>query len=360
MTTGPLDTAPAVPPRFGPRPRIDERWVRLLWPLAALVLLLLIDLVWIGPEFFGVAARDGRMKGSVIDILERGTLVMLVATGMTLVIATGGVDLSVGSVMAISGAVAARLVVAGYGMPTAVAAALLVSLLAGLWNGTLVAFLGIQPIVATLILLVAGRGVAQLITDSQKVRFTDPALTYFGGGYLFGLPFAVTIGLVVLLATALLARKTAAGLFVEAVGGNATASRYAGVNAAGVKLAVYVFSGVCAGLAGIIAAADIQEADPFNTGQYMELDAILAVVIGGTALTGGRFSLPGTVLGALVIQTLTTTILTLGVKAEWTLVVKALVVVAVCLLQSERLRDKLGAVLRRRRRADSPPPSPAQ
>jgi simple sugar transport system permease protein len=352
MTGGPTDAtspAPAVPPRFGPRPKVDERWVRLLWPLLALFLLLVIDLVFIGPGFFKATARDGNLYGSLIDILERATLVLIVATGMTLVIATGGVDLSVGSVMAVSGAVAANMVVAGHAMPTAVAAALGVSLVCGLWNGVLVALLGIQPIVATLILLVAGRGVAQIVTDSQKIRFSDPALTYLGSGYLFGLPFAVTIAVVGVLATALLTRKTAIGLFVEAVGGNATASRYAGVNATGVKLAVYVFCGLCAGLAGLIAAADIQEADPFNTGQYIELDAILAVVIGGTALTGGRFSLPGTVLGALLIQTLTTTILQMGVKAEWNLVVKALVVVVVCLLQSEGLREKIAGVLRRRR-----------
>jgi ribose/xylose/arabinose/galactoside ABC-type transport system permease subunit len=343
-TTGPSTTtaAPAAPARFAPRPKVDPRWTKLLWPLVALLLLLAIDVALVG-------VRSGNLSGNLVNTLERATFVLLAATGMTLVIATGGVDLSVGSVMAISGAVAARLVVAGTPTPVAVAAALGVALLAGLWNGSLVALLGIQPIVATLILLVAGRGVAQLVTQGQKVPFTDPALTFLGEGHLLGLPFAVTVGAVVMLATALLTRKTAAGLFVEAVGGNATASRYAGVNAAGVKLAVYVFSAVCAGVAGLIAAADIREADPFNAGQNMELDAILAVVIGGTALTGGRFSLPGTVLGALVIQMLTTTILHMGVNAQWTLVVKALVVVVVCLLQSEGLREVIRSRLQRSR-----------
>ena len=338
MTTSPATSTS--PPRYAPRPKIDPRWVRLLWPLLALLALLLFDLVYID-NFFHVGVQDGHLYGSVIDILENAAPVLLLSIGMTLVIATGGVDLSVGSVMAISAAVAAQLVVAGHSFTLAFAAALAVALLAGAWNGMLVAVLGIQPIVATLILMVAGRGIAHLVTGSQIINFTDPSYTYLGGGYLFGLPFSLTVVAVALLATALLVRKTALGLFIEAVGGNATASRYAGVNATAVKWMVYAFSGACACAAGLISAADIRAADPNNNGLYMELDAILAVVIGGTALTGGRFSLPGSVIGALVIQTLTTTILTYGVAPERTLVVRAAVVIVVCLLQSEGLREMI-------------------
>ena len=330
-------------PRFAPRPKIDPRWVRLLWPLLALAGLLLFDLLYV-KDFFQVGVRDGHLYGSVIDILERAAPVLLLSIGMTLVIATGGVDLSVGSVMAICAAVAAQLVVAGHSAAFAFAAALLVGLAAGAWNGALVALLGIQPIVATLILMVAGRGVAHLVTDDQTITFTDPAYSFLGSGFLFGLPFSLTVVAVVLAATALLVRKTALGLFIEAVGGNASASRYAGVNATAVKWMVYVFSGACACAAGLITAADINAADPEHNGQYLELDAILAVVIGGTALTGGRFSLPGSVIGALVIQTLTTTILTYGVPPEKTLVVRAAVVILVCLLQSEGLREKMGMI----------------
>jgi simple sugar transport system permease protein len=338
--TNPATTTPAPPPRYAPRPKIDPRWVRLLWPLLALLGLLLFDLIKI-KDFFHVGVQDGHLYGSVIDILENAAPVLLLSIGMTLVIATGGVDLSVGSIMAIAAAVAAQLVVAGHSFTIAFTAALAVSLVAGAWNGMLVAVFGIQPIVATLILMVAGRGIAHLVTGSQIINFTDPAYTHLGGGYLFALPFSLTVVAVALLATAVLVRKTALGLFIEAVGGNATASRYAGVNATAVKWMVYVFSGACACVAGLISAADIRAADPNNNGLYMELDAILAVVIGGTALTGGRFSLPGSVIGALVIQTLTTTILTYGVPSEKTLVVRAAVVIVVCLLQSEGLREMI-------------------
>jgi simple sugar transport system permease protein len=225
---------------------------------------------------------------------------------------------------------------------------LAVGLLAGAWNGALVAFVGVQPIVATLILMVAGRGIAHLITHDQIITFTDAGYSFLGSGYLFRLPFSLTIVAAVLLVTALLVRKTALGLFIEAVGGNASASRYAGVNSAAVTWMVYVFAGACACAAGLISAAEINAADPENNGKYLELDAILAVVIGGTSLTGGRFSLPGSVIGALVIQTLTTTILTYGVAPQETLVVRAAVVIVVCLLQSEGLREKIAAVRRAR------------
>jgi galactofuranose transport system permease protein len=346
--TGGLPDYAAAQPRYAPRPKIDPRWSRLVWPLLALVSLLLFDLVRIGPEFFRVERRDGNLYGSLIDVLDRGSPVLLLSIGMTLVIATGGVDLSVGAVMAVACTVAARIVVTKHGPAAAFAAAFALALLAGAWNGMLVALLGIQPIVATLILMVAGRGVAQLIAHGQPIAFSDPAYRFLGNGFLFRLPFSLTLVAVMLLATGLLTRKTAAGLFIEAVGGNATASRYAGVNATGVVWGVYVFSAFCAAIAGLVTAADVQAAAPDEVGLYLELDAILAVVIGGTALTGGRFSLPGSVLGALVIQTLNLTILQMGVQSKWNLVIKALVVVVVCLLQSEGLREKFAGVLRRR------------
>jgi len=219
---------------------------------------------------------------------------------------------------------------------------------AGLWNGLLVAFLEVQPIVATLILMVAGRGIAQLLTDGQIITFENSAFAFIGGGTFAGLPFTVTIVLIVLLAGAWLTRKTALGLFIESVGDNEMASRYSGVNTGWVKLFVYAFTGLCASVAGLIVASDIKAADANNAGQWLELDAILAVVIGGTTLTGGRFYLFSSMIGALLIQTLTTTILTRGIPVEFTLVVKAVVIVAVCLLQSETFRQSL---LRRQARA---------
>jgi len=277
-----------------------------------------------------------------VDVLKQSSRVMLVSLGMTLIIATGGVDLSVGAVIAIAGSLAAQMLVQTHaGLATAILVTLAACLVLGVWNGALVAWCGVQPIVATLILMVAGRGVAQLLTDGQIITVENAGFTFIAGGYFLALPFPVTLVLLALLLTAILTRRTAMGLFIEAVGNNETASYFAGVNARGVKLFVYAFCGLCAGVAGLIEASAIKAADANNAGLYLELDAILAVVLGGTALTGGRFNLLGSLVGALIIQTLTTTILTRGVPVQYTLVVKAVVVLAVCLLQSEQFRARL-------------------
>lgn len=315
------------------------RWI---WALASLLLILLFDLVFV-PGFFTLELRNGHLFGSLIDILNRGAPVMLLAIGMTLVIATGGIDLSVGATMAIVGSVAAVLVTKLHSSaPVVVAACLGVALLLGLWNGMLVSLFKIQPIVATLILMVSGRGIAQLLTDGQIISFDDRALSFIGRGYLFEAPFSISLVVLLLALTALLTRRTAIGLFIECVGDNQTASRYAGIDVWAVQLFVYVFCALCAGLAGLVATTNMGAADAYNTGLNLELDAILAVVVGGTLLTGGRFQLVGSVLGAIVIQALTTTILTKGIPIEYTLVVKALTVLAVCLLQSPQFRSKLG------------------
>ncbi len=314
---------------------------RIFWPLLALALLLLFNHVFT-PGFFHLEMRNGHLYGTRIDILNQGAKVMLLALGMTLVIATGGVDLSVGAIMAIAGAVMAQLAVAHHqSAAVAMLAAVAVSTLAGAWNGLLVAGFGIQPIVATLILMVAGRGVAQLLSEGQILTFSDPTLVFFGNGHFLGLPFTITLVLAMLALTAALTRRTALGLFIESVGDNDTASRYSGVNARRVKFLAYLFTGFCAGLAGLVAASNIKSADANHAGLYSELDAILAVVVGGTALTGGRFYLVGSVVGALLIQTLTTTMYARNVNAEVAPVPKALVILAVCLLQSEKARGYL-------------------
>lgn len=313
---------------------------KILWPLAALVGVLLFNLLF-SPGFFHITLKDGHLFGSPIDILNRAAPGMLLALGMTLVVATGGVDLSVGAVMAISGAAAALLI--GNGMPPALVllVPLAAAMLAGLWNGVLVAVLDIQAMVGTLILMVAGRGIAQLLTGGQILTFNNPSFEFLGGGFFLGLPFPITIAVLAFILLAILSRGTALGLFLEAVGSNASASRLAGVPERRVKLIAYLICALCAGLAGMIVTSDIKAADANNLGMYLEMDAILAAVIGGTSLNGGRFSLTGAVIGALVIQALTTTILTRGIAVQYTLIVKALVVVVVCLLQSEGARRLL-------------------
>jgi simple sugar transport system permease protein len=323
-------------------------WKSLLWPVVGLMLLLLFNFCFT-PGFFKLEVRDGHLYGVLIDILNHGSKVMLLALGMSLVIATSGVDLSVGAVMAIAGAVAAQLInKAGVPFPVVIGAAVGVAIFAGCWNGLLVSVFRIQPIVATLILMVAGRGVAMLITDGQIITFTDPKLVFVGNGHLLGLPFPVWLSLGLLLLTIGLTRGTAIGLFIESVGDNQTASTYAGVNSATVKFLVYVFSGFCAGLAGLVAASNIKCADSNHAGLFLELDAILAVVVGGTSLAGGRFYLDGAIVGALFIQTLTTTMYMRNVSADVAPVPKALAILVVCLLQSPALRNKVTGLMKRR------------
>ncbi len=326
---------------------------RLFWPAAVLVVLLLSNLLS-SPGFFSVTLQDGHLYGSLIDILRRAAPLILVGVGMTLVIATGGIDLSVGSVMAMSGALACVLIADGSSVFVAVAAALLLCVLAGAWNGMLVAVIGIQPIIATLILMVAGRGIAQLITDGQIVNVNSPAYRVIGAGYALTIPVSVLIAAAMVAVAVVLTRRTALGLLLESVGGSPAASRLAGIHARRITILVYVVSAFGAGIAGLIYSSNVSSADSNAAGNLIELDAILAVVIGGTALTGGHFSLAGTVLGAVLIESLNVTTVTLGIPVETTLLFKAVVVVVLCLVQSAAFR---AMVLRRRKPPTPAPPS---
>jgi ribose/xylose/arabinose/galactoside ABC-type transport system permease subunit len=305
-------------------------------PLGALLALLVVD-AFLVPGFFRLEIKDGHLYGSLVDILNRAAPLMLAALGMTLVIATRGIDISVGAVVALAGTVSALLVKDG--LLLALPAAIGVALLCGLWNGVLVAGIRLQPIVATLILMVAGRGLAQLLTDGQIVTVYDPPFFFLGGGYLFGVPFSLYVVGAVLAATLLLTKKTALGLFIQAVGINPVAARLAGLRTATLIVSVYVFCSACAGLAGLLITSNIKSADANNAGLLLELDAILAVTLGGTSLAGGRFSLAGSIVGALIIQTLTVTIYSLGVPPQVNMVVKAVVVFVVCIAQSSEFRN---------------------
>src|SRR5215218_27625 len=312
--------------------------------VAALLIVFLVNWL-VFRDFFALRLQDGRLFGSLIDVLNRGAPVAILALGMTLVIATRGIDLSVGAVMAIAGATAATLTAQGYPLPVALGAAAGIGLLCGLWNGFLVAVLEIQPFVATLILMVAGRGFAQLITEGQIITFVSEGFAAIGGGSFLMLPMPVVVALVMLLITHLVVRYTALGLFIESIGANVRSSAYAGIGTKAVTIAVYMWCSLCAAIAGLIVTADIRGADANNAGLWLELDAILAVVIGGTSLFGGRFSLGLSVVGALIIQAMNTGILLSGFKPEYNLIVKALVVLGVLLAQSPVLAG-LGAAWR--------------
>jgi galactofuranose transport system permease protein len=318
--------------------RLSE--TRAVWPLLALALILIVDGV-LTPGFFTIRIVEGHLFGSLIDVLYRAMPTAVVALGMAVVIGTKGIDLSVGAVIAICGATITWRLHMGDPPLVVLAAALAAGLLCGLWNGLLVAILDIQPIVATLILMVSGRGIAQMINllyGGTDPSFTSDFFAAISTGHLAMLPSRLFVGAGIFVVLWVLMRRTAFGLFVEAVGGNSAAADLAGIDARMIKLAAYLVCGLCAGFAGVVIAADTHTSDPVSAGLYIELDAILAVVIGGGSLAGGRVYLGLTVLGALIIQSLTTSILMSGVPPEYNLVVKAVVVLIVLLLQSRKIR----------------------
>ena len=332
---------------------------RLFWPVVTLELLVAVNAAF-NASFLRITLRDGHLYGSLVDILKGAAPLALVALGMTLVIATRGIDISVGAIVAIAGGVAAWMIggslvihdgvasyVSRFPMPLAIACALGVAMLCGAWNGTLVAWVGMQPIIATLILMVAGRGVAQLVTNGQIITVYYAPFFVIGNGYVLGLPVPFLIAAGVFVVLVVLVRRTALGLFIEAVGINPAAAHLAGLPARRITFWAYVFCGLCAGVAGLIVSSTVKSADGNNAGLLMELDAILAVTLGGTSLTGGRFSLAGTAIGALIIQTLTYAIYSVGVPPEVNLVVKAAVVFAVMLLQSPEFRRTVAGWARR-------------
>ncbi|AQT62105.1 sugar ABC transporter permease [Cellvibrio mixtus] len=319
----------------------NQQLRRYLWPCAGLLVLLVINAI-IAPEFFAIEFKDGRFYGSLIDVLNRAAPVALLAIGMSLVIATAGVDLSVGSIMAIAGAVSAYYITKGVdSLVLIIGAGLIAGLLAGIVNGFLVGYMSIQPIVATLILMVGGRGIAQLINEGQIVTFDHSGFAFLGTGSFLGLPFPVVLVIITFALVQLLTRRTALGLYIEAVGANPSASHYMGLNAKAIKLSVYTLAGACAALAGMIAAADIRGSDANNAGLWLELDAILAVVIGGASLMGGRFSIFLAIIGALIIQTLTVTIILSGIPPKFNLLIKASAIILVLLMQSPRFQQQL-------------------
>lgn len=341
---------------------------RLFFPLLALTLILLLDFILI-PGFFRLQVRDGNLYGSLIDILRNASTVAILAIGMTLVIATGGIDLSVGAVMAIAASVAALLMnpyVLGKELSPQMLAlirdpnftwqplwvvllvTLLVSMICGVWNGILVAYARIQPMVATLILMIAGRGIAQLITNGVRIQIFYEPYAFIGQGWIV-LPFSLYLVAFIYALTWLLTRKTAVGMFIESVGINARSSFFSGISARNIKMLVYMFCGLCAGIAGLVDSANIKTSDANNIGWSLELDAILAVVIGGTSMSGGRFSILASIIGAVVMQAVTTSMYAIGVPAFALKAIKGVVVILVVLLYSEQFKGLIQYIVAERK-----------
>jgi len=337
---------------------------RLFWPLVAMALILVFDAIF-APTFFRIGILDGHLYGNLIDVLNDGAPLALVSIGMTLVIATGGVDLSVGAVVAISAAMGAVLINPALGdklitndiltkdatntpLWIIIIADLAAGTLCGLWNGLLVSRAKIQPMVATLILMVAGRGIAQLITNGQIMTIYYTPYFWFGNGFILGLPVSIYIVAAVLFLAWIIVRKTSIGMFIESVGINPTSSQYSGISDKNVKLFAYTFCGFCGAIAGLILSSYVKSADANNIGLNYELDAILAVVIGGTLMAGGRFSLFSSVIGAMVIWAFTLTMYTVGVPADALKAAKAVLVLLVILLYSDQVRGLLNRLSERK------------
>ncbi|MFV0633135.1 ABC transporter permease [Demequina sp.] len=329
---------------------------RLFWPLAALITLVIVNVI-ANPSFAKVTMRDGDLYGNPVTILRESTPLMLVALGMTLVIATRGIDLSVGAIMAVSGAVSLT-IIDGSGDPDSIVTVgiamlvgVLVALVLGAWNGFLVSVLGIQPIIATLVLMLAGRGAALLITEGKITTVNSDPLAFLTDGYLILLPFAFFLWLAAVIVVGLIERRTALGMLTEAVGINPEASRLAGVRSRGIIWTAYIASGVLAGIAGLVYASNINAADANAAGYLIELYAILAVVLGGTSLMGGKFSIAGTVIGVLTVTTLDKTLQFFGVAPAQAPVYFAIVVIVVVLVQSPRVH-RWGRSLTGKRRVE--------
>ncbi|WP_105567005.1 ABC transporter permease [Microbacterium halophytorum] len=325
------------------------------WGIVAIVVLLIINLI-ADPSYLALSVgADGQLVGNPIDILRASAPIMMIAVGMCLVVATKGIDLSVGSTMAVAGAVGMEFLSSAPNTAGAAFTALLLVILVsgalGAVNGLLVSVVGLQPFISTLVLMLAGRGLAKVITGGQNTAATNDVYQWFANGYVLGLPVVFLLALGIVLLVGGLVRRSALGLMIEAIGMDAQAARLAGINRRALLFTVYIASGVLAGFAGVFATASVMTVDVSRTGNLLELDAILAVVIGGTSLAGGKFSITGATIGAILIATLDKTVVFLGIPSAATPAFKAIVIVALCLLQSERVRK---AFQKRRARTARP------
>lgn len=309
-----------------PRRRLDAAWVARNGVYLALVVLVLVNVV-ITPYF--VSGSNLRLQ------LIQAAPVIIVALGMSLVIGTKGIDLSVGSVMALSAAIMPLYI--GYGTLPAMLIGVAAGLVTGFVAGTLVSRLGLQPIVATLAIFVGGRGLANVIGGQIK-NLTDPGLVTLGSGSVVGIPYTVLIAALVFVVVWFVVRRTTFGRGVEAIGGNPRAAELAGLRLKRILLIVYVVCGVLAALAGVLAAARSQASDPRTLGLLMELNAIAAVVIGGTPLTGGKVRVVGTVAGALLMQVLVSTLVAHDVPDSVAQMIQAAVIVVAVYVQLGRKR----------------------
>lgn len=329
------------------------------WGIIGIVLLLSLNVIK-DPTYLsvGINPTTGQLSGNLLDILRVSAPIIMIALGMTFVIATKGIDLSVGSIMAVGGAAAMELLrslneASSFGaMFMAIGLALLLGAVLGLVNGLLVSVVGLQPFISTLVMMLAARGIARVITGGQNTNSQNQPFQQISNGQVLGLPISFVTAIVIVVVVTVIMRRTALGLMIESIGVNPDASRLAGIRPRPILITVYVLSGILAAGGGLFTVSEVMTVDVSGTGYQMELDAILAVVIGGTSLAGGKFSILGSTIGALLIATLNKTVLFLGVSAAATPAFKAIVIVLLVLLQSERVRTFVLQAGRRRTRKE--------
>ena len=322
---------------------------QLFLPLFSVALVMLVNIFYDMANgnafynFFTISLKNGILYGRIIDILNRGSEAAILAIGMTLVVsASAGTDISVGSVMSLAGGVCCVLLagfgnvnVSQYAVPlwVGIGAGILAACLCGAFNGFLVAFLKIQPMVATLILFSAGRAIGLLLCNSSIVYVNVESFKFLGGyTWIFPTPILVTIACVLVMALVL--KFTALGTYVQAVGINKEAARISGYKSAAIIFICYVLCGLFAGIAGVTATSRIYSADTNNIGLNLEMDAILAVALGGNSLGGGKFRLAGSIIGAYTIQAITTTLFAMGVSTAQAPVFKAVIVILIVTIQA--------------------------
>ena len=335
--------------------------MRLFLPLVCLFLVLIINIIRT-PNFFEIRIQNGVLYGYIIDVINRASELVILAVGMTLVVAaSGGTDISVGAVMAVAASLCCAILTGGelqlvgeYANPLilGILGGLVIAAACGAWNGFLVAHMNIQPMVATLILYTAGRGLAQLIVRGQIYYVRVDSFRMLGA-FIPGCPVPTSciLSTIVVVLVALACNKTALGLYVKSVGINKDASRLVGIKAKQIIFLCYAFCGLLAGVAGMIATSRIYSADANNIGLNLEMDAILSVALGGNSLAGGNFSLAGSVIGAYTIQALTTTLYAMGVKANQIPVYKAIIVIIIVALQSPEFKRYMGKITSKRHSA---------
>ncbi len=330
--------------------------MRLFLPIFSMLLVMAVNIIYDVANgnavfnFFTITIKNGVLYGRLIDVLNRGSEAAILAIGMTLVVSSSaGVDISVGSVMSLAGGMCCMLLagfgnanVSEYALPMWIGllAGLLVASACGAFNGFLVSYLNIQPMVATLILFSAGRAIGLLLCNSTIVYIRVPSFQFLGG-YCWILPTPILVALLCIVVMGLILRSTALGMYVQSVGINPSAARISGYQSRRIIFTTFVISGLCAGIAGLVATSRIYSADTNNIGLNYELDAILAVALGGNSLGGGKFRLAGSIIGAYTIQAITTTLYALGVSSAQAPVFKAIIVILIVTIQAPAVKAYL-------------------